>query len=103
MEHQTNRVELQQTYTDSYNLGANCCRTSYAKGGMCTYVHRSLKFVSIGLEEHFEEKDFEACALNLYLNFKSVCIIAIYRAPSGNFNSYITKLDTILGKYIPQC
>jgi hypothetical protein len=98
-----NHVELEQTYTDSYNLGANYCRTSYAKVGVCTYVHRSLKFVSIGLEKHFKEKDFEACALKLYINFKSVCIVTICRAPSGNFNSFITKLGTILRKYIPQC
>jgi hypothetical protein len=70
---------------------------------VCTYVHRSLEFVSIGLEKHFNEKDFEAFALKLYLNFKSVCIITIYRAPSGNFNSFLTKLDTILTKYVPQC
>jgi hypothetical protein len=98
-----NHVELQQTYTDSYNLGASYCRTSYTKGGVCTYVHRSLIFVSIGLEKHFKVKHFEACALKLYLNFKSICIITIHRAPSGNFNSFITKLDTILRKYIPQC
>ena len=98
-----NHVELQQTYTDFYNLDANYCRTSYAKGGVYTYVHRSLKFVSIGLQKHFNEKDFEASALKLYLNFKRVCIFTIYRAPSGNFNSFLTKADMILRKYIPQC
>ena len=48
-------------------------------------MHKSLKFFSID-ELHCKEKDFEACALKLYLNFKSVCIVTIYRAPSGNFN-----------------
>jgi hypothetical protein len=60
-------------------------------------VHKSLKFVSID-GKYYKEKDFEACALKLYLNFKSVCIVTIYRAPAGNFNSFITKLDTILRK-----
>jgi hypothetical protein len=31
-------------------------------------------------------------------NTKSVCIIATYRAPSGNFDLFISKLDTILRK-----
>jgi len=82
---------------ESFGTTANLCRTSCAKGGVCTNVHKSLKFVSID-EKHCKEKDFEACALELYLNFKSVCIVTIYRAPSGNFNSFITKLDTILRK-----
>jgi hypothetical protein len=30
-EHRMNHVELQQTYIDCYNLGANYCRTSCAK------------------------------------------------------------------------
>jgi exonuclease III len=60
-------------------------------------VRKSLKFVSID-EKHCNEKDFGACALRLYLNFKSVCIVTIYRAPSGIFNSFMSKLDMILRK-----
>lgn len=60
-------------------------------------MHKSLKFVSID-EKRCKWKDFEACALRLYINFKSVCIVTIYRGPSGNFNSFMTKLDTILRK-----
>jgi hypothetical protein len=60
-------------------------------------VHKSLNFVTID-EKRCKEKDFEACALKLYLNFKSVYFVTIYRAPSGNFYSFITKLDTILRK-----
>jgi hypothetical protein len=55
---------------------------------------KSLKFVSID-EKHCKEKHFEACALKLYVNIKSVSIITIYRAPSGNFISFVTKLDAI--------
>jgi exonuclease III len=32
------------------------------------------------------------------LNTKSACIIAIYTAPSGNFDLFINKLDVILRK-----
>ena len=89
-----NHVELQQTYADCCNVAASYCRTSCAKGGVCTHVHKSLKFVRRGLEKTFKEKDFEACALKIHLNFKSVCIITIHvhRAPSGNFNSSVNKL-----------
>ena len=30
------------------------------------------------------------------LDMKSVCIIAIYRAPSGNFDLFLSKLDVVL-------
>jgi hypothetical protein len=33
-----NLLELQQTYIDSYKLGANYCRTVYEKGGVCTLL-----------------------------------------------------------------
>jgi hypothetical protein len=76
-----NQEELQQTFIDDYNLGANFCRTSYAKGGVCTYVHKSLNLENIDLETYCIEKDYEVCALKLNLNFTQICIITIYRAP----------------------
>jgi hypothetical protein len=45
-----------------------------------------------------KDKDFEVCAVKLHFNTRKICIIAIYRAPSGNFDSFINKLDTILKK-----
>jgi hypothetical protein len=91
-----NLLELQQTYIDCYELGANYCRTFYEKGGVCTYIHKSLNFVNIDFKKYCKDKDFEVCTIKLYLNSEGVCIITIYRAPSGNFYLFITKLDTIL-------
>jgi hypothetical protein len=61
-------------------------------------VHKSLKFISTDLENHSNEKDFEAFALKLYLNSKCACIITIYQTAMGNFNIFITNLDRILRK-----
>ena len=33
--------------------------------------------------------------LKVKLNTTHVCIIALYSAPSGNFNQFINKLDTL--------
>jgi hypothetical protein len=45
-------------------------------------------------------RDCKICAIKTYLNTKSAGIIAIYiyRAPSGNFDLFINKLDVILRK-----
>jgi hypothetical protein len=97
-EHHVNGEELQQTFTEVYNLDACFCRKSYAKGGVCTYVHKSLNLKDIDLEMYCIEKDFEVCALKLNLNFTQTCIITIYRAP-GNFNLLLNELDLIVRKF----
>jgi hypothetical protein len=88
--------ELQQTSVNDYKLAAYFCRTLYVKGGVCTYVHKSLKVETIDIVNHCKEKDLEVCAIKLNLNFTHICIITIYRVPSGYFNLFINTLDTIL-------
>jgi hypothetical protein len=87
--------ELQQTFTDNYKLGVSYCRTLYEKGGVCIFVQESLRCVRIDLEKFFKDKDFGVCAIKIHWNTKSACI---YRSPSGNFDLFITKLDTFLRK-----
>jgi hypothetical protein len=99
-EHHMNNLELQQTFLECYNLGDSHCRSLYEKGGVCILVHEKLKFSRIDLTEFCKDKDLEVCAVKVYLNSRRICIIAIYRAPSGNFDFFITKLDTILKKII---
>jgi hypothetical protein len=62
------------------------------------YVHKSLEIDSIDIENYCKEKDLEACAIKLNLNSTHICIITTYRAPLGNFNFFINKLDAILRK-----
>jgi hypothetical protein len=93
-----NHLELQQTFLECYNLGDSYCRSLYEKGGVCILVHEKIKFVKIDLTKFCKDKDLEVCAVKVYLDSRNVCIIAIYRAPSGNFDFFIMKLDTILKK-----
>jgi hypothetical protein len=59
-EHHMSREELQQTFIECYILGSNYCRTSYAKGGLCTYVHNSLYFENLDLEIYCMEKTLKS-------------------------------------------
>jgi len=59
-------------------------------------VQENVRYVKLDLEKHCQDKDFEVCATKVYFNTRHAYIIAIYRAPSGNFDFFITKLDTIL-------
>jgi len=97
-EHHMNHLELQQTFIDNYKLGVSYCRTIYEKRGVSIFVQEGLRYVKIDMDKYCKDKDFEVCAIKIYFNAKCACIIAIYRAPSGNFDLFISKLDTILRK-----
>ena len=65
-------------------------------GGVCIYVQKSLNYVKLNLEKYCQNKNFEVCAIKSHFSTKGLCIIAINRAPSGNFELFLSKLDTIL-------
>jgi exonuclease III len=95
-EHHMKHLELQKSHLDNYKLGSSYCRTMYEMGGICIYVQESLNYVRLDLEKYCQDKNFEVCAIKTHLDMKSVCIIAIYRAPSGNFDLFLSKLDVVL-------
>ena len=43
-----------------------------------------------------KEKDLEVCSARLYLPTHTICIVNLDRSPSGNFDYFIKKLDTLL-------
>jgi hypothetical protein len=59
-------------------------------------VQESLRYVCTDLEKYCLDKDLEGFAIKIYMNAKIAYVIAIYRAPSGNFDLFITKLDIII-------
>jgi hypothetical protein len=48
------------------------------------------------MEKCCKEKDLEVCAVRLHFPAHEICVIAIYRAPSGNFQYFIQNLDELL-------
>jgi hypothetical protein len=60
------------------------------------YVHKSYQFVNIDLDRHCIEQDFEVCAIKLSNSPINLCVLSLYRSPSGNFDTFILKLEEIL-------
>ena len=89
-------LELQRLHFDNYKLGGSYCRTMYEIGGVCIYVQENLNYVRLDLEKYCQDKNFEVCAIKINLDTKSVCIVTIYRAPTGNFDLFLSKLDVVL-------
>jgi len=81
---------------DQYILGAKFCRESPKNGGVTIFVHDTLQCTNINLDEFCKEQDNEACAVRINLSSLTICIISIYRLPTGNFLHFLHTLDSIL-------
>lgn len=95
-EHHLNSLELNNITIDHYNLGAVYCRKSLSKGGVCIFVYKSLNFININLDKFCLDQVIEVCAVKLQSALRNICIVAVYRAPSGNFMQFLNGLDAVL-------
>jgi len=91
-----NVLECSHINMAGYTAGAQFCRVRHEKGGVIIYVHNNLKFTNIDLSVYCKEKDFETCAIKLTINSLNICIITIYRSPTGNLNYFLQNLDKVL-------
>jgi hypothetical protein len=101
MEHHMHWEELQQISMNDSKLATYFCITSYAKGGVCIYVHKSLEIESTDRKLLQRERPWSLC-YQTKPKFDPHLHNTTYRAPSGNFHFFINKLDSIIGnKYNP--
>ena len=84
------------THIPKYKLGAKYCRKNLKQGGVCIYVHKSLKFTNINLLKYSKEQAIEIAAIQLNIQKSKVINICIYRAPCGSFECFLDKLEIIL-------
>ena len=88
-EHHLKKPELDQINIDGYRLGAAYCRQAVKRGGVHIFVKKNLKYSIIDLDKYCKHQDIEVCVLKLKSTFFNVCIIAAYRATTGNFNLFL--------------
>lgn len=80
----------------NYNLGAKVCRNSFKNGRVYIFIHESIQFINVSLIKFCKQKDLEIYAVKLHLSVYTICIVAIYRSPSGNFQYFLNNFETIL-------
>jgi hypothetical protein len=51
---------------------------------------------NINSSKYCQDQDIEVCVLRLKSTFFNACMMAVYRAPTGNFNSFLNRLDNII-------
>jgi len=55
-----------------------------------------LKYTNIDLGKYCKDQDIEVCVLKLKSTFFDACIMTVCRAPTGNFNLFLNRLDDII-------
>jgi hypothetical protein len=84
-----------QVNLKNYTLGASCCRQNMAKGGVSISVKKNLKFNQINILHHCNEQDIQCSVVLLESKHSNIYILAIYRAPTGDFKLFLNKLESI--------
>jgi len=94
--HLKKKSELHQINVDGYKLGAAYCRQIVNRDGVYIFVKQNLKYSNTDLGKYCKDQDIEVCLLKLESIFFNACIMAVYRAPTGNLNLFLNRLDDII-------
>ena len=89
------KFELYQINVNGYRLGTAHCRQVVKRCSVCIFVPENLSYTNIVLGKHCKDQEKEVCVLKLKSTFFN-CIVAVYRAPTGNFNLFLNRLDDII-------
>jgi hypothetical protein len=81
---------------NGYQLGSSFCRKGLQREGVCIYVKNGQHFIKIDTSRYCKEQGLEICAIQLETTSASLLILSLFRAPSGDINEFLKRLDTIL-------
>jgi len=95
-EHHLKEFEINNVHIENYTLGASHCRHSGTDGGVGIFVHNSLSYTAINLNNIGNDYDFEACAIKLMVSTNIYHILCIYRPPAGNFKTFLLHLESAI-------
>jgi exonuclease III len=95
-EHHLKEFEIINTHITNYSLGPSYCRHSRTHGRVGIFVHNTLAYSTINLNNICNNNDYEACAVKLDISPNTYHILCIYRPPAGNFSTFLLHLETVL-------
>jgi len=93
-EHHLRHEELAALHAGNYVLGSSYSRKSKHKGGVCIFVHKSLKFTPLVVDEYCTDQHFESHLQQLEIptNVEHICPTI---SPT-EYQSFHTNLSLIL-------
>jgi hypothetical protein len=72
-----------KTYTNKNDHSKLKYIHNFRRGGVCIFMKKNVQFLKINNMANCKEKDLELCAIQL--TSINMCIVCVYRAPSGDF------------------
>jgi exonuclease III len=84
-EHHLTEPEMTNTVIKSYNLRTYFCRKFKKNCGLSIFILQNLQFTHIDLDEFCTDQEIEICAVKLHNFSTNICILTVYRSPTGNF------------------
>jgi len=88
--------ELLQLTLSGYTLGSCFTCEHLQGGGVCIFDRKDPNINKTDITHTFREKDLEICAVELETEASKVIVLSVYRAPTGDFNQFLKKLDDTL-------
>jgi hypothetical protein len=82
-----------------YLLGSSFCQKGLQRGGIHIFVSTDQHFSKIDISHHCKEQDFEISTVMLVTKISNLIMLNLYRAPSGDVNEFLRRLDATL-KYL---
>jgi exonuclease III len=95
-EHHLKDYEINTISLNQYILASQYSRKNFRQGGVCIFIRKNIQFSKINNMVNCKEKDLELCAIPLHL--LNMCIVCVYRAPSGYFLYFLKNLEEFLNK-----
>jgi exonuclease III len=86
------------TSIEHYNLGTRFCSQKFKKGGVSIFVHESINFIGVDLQHRCKEQAIEICAVKINLINRNTVTLAVYRAPTGDFDYFLKELEIIFNQ-----
>jgi exonuclease III len=95
-EHHLTKPEISRTVIKFCNLRAYFCRKSRKIGGVNIFVHQNRQFTPTDPDEFCIAQETEICAVKLHYFSTNICILTVYRSPTGNFLHFLNNLESSL-------
>ena len=89
LEHHLKEQEIETLSIDHYILGAKFYRQTLKHGGTGIFIHESLAFTNIDLQEFYMEQDIEMCGQNKFTNCYDTCNMYL-QIPDWKFRTFHT-------------
>ena len=104
-EHWAKKDQISYLSVNGYKLVSSYCRVSKIHGGTAIFVRenlacevKELASMQYNLDIHFE---YSAIIVNIR-NYKKICILSVYRSPTGSLEIFLTNLSLLLSEICPK-